>query len=214
MRETVPRALTAGGPRVFRPRDLAQLWAVPHKELVRLSEKGICRPIAHGYWLLLPLEAWGDARWRPSMESLAASLAAADFGRDEVALIRLSAARLLGVVPRARAAADVALPIRRHALETTYGTISFATRDVSQLNVQAATTELGKVWITTPEQTIVDLAADVDPDKLGSEAWAAVRTLARDADWEQVTEMAARQRRRAPVKRLARLLDERRAVRR
>jgi AbiEi antitoxin C-terminal domain len=213
MRETVPRALTAGGPRVLRPRDLADLWTLPHKELVRLSEKGICEQIAHGYWLLRPLEAWGDDDWRPSLEALAASLAIADFGKDNVALIKLSAAQLLGAVPRARAAADVAVPIRRHPMQTIYGPITFAKREVDQLDVQAVQTELGKFWITTPEQTIVDLARDVHSSARGSEAWTAVTTLRREADWDLVTELAGRQRRRSPVVQLAKLLGEDRALR-
>jgi AbiEi antitoxin C-terminal domain len=212
VRETVPRALTADGPRVLRPRDLADLWTVPHKELVRLSKKGICQQIAYGYWLLRPSEAWGDDAWRPSLEALAASLAIADYGNDNVALIRLSAARLLGAIPRARAAADVAVPIRRHPMQTIHGPITFADREVRQLDVQATQTELGKFWITTPEQTIVDLANDVDPAVRGSEAWTAVTTLRGDADWDLVTDLAGRQRRRSPVMRLAKLLAEDRAL--
>jgi predicted transcriptional regulator of viral defense system len=202
MREAVPRALTAPGPRVFRPRDLAGIWALPHKELARLETKGICRQVAHGYWLLAPLDAWGDDRWRPTIEGLGASLAAADFGQDNVAVANLGAARMLGVLPRARGSVDVVVPIRRHPTETEFGTIVFVCRQVPDLDVQLMTTDLGKAWVTTREQTLLDLARDPAAENKRGDVWRTIKTLATDADWDFLGELAARQRGGAALRRI------------
>jgi hypothetical protein len=202
MREGVPRELTALGPRVLRPRDLEHVWALPHKELARLEVKGICRQVAHGYWLLAPLDAWGDERWRPTVEGLGASLAAADYGQENVALIKLAAARMLGALPRARGEVDVAVPIRRHTTETNFGTVVFAQRKIQDLDVQLMTTDLGKAWVTTREQTLLDLAREAEAENKRGDVWRTLKTLAADADWNLVEDLAGRQRGGAALKRL------------
>ena len=125
-------------------------------------------------------------------------IAQADYGRDRVAVMGVSAARLLGHVPRALGVATVAVPKQRPALKTDVGTIRFVTRDVDRLDVQRGETELAQGWVTTPEQTLLDL---LDRPELGgltrSDVAEVAKSLAGLADLEEVLELGRRQRKRA-----------------
>ena len=68
-------------------------------------------------------------------------------------------ARVLGAIPRAVAVTVVAVPKQRPPLETDYGRILFVRRTLDTLDLERADTELTQGWITTPEQTVLDLAA-------------------------------------------------------
>jgi predicted transcriptional regulator of viral defense system len=117
---------------------------------------------------------------------------------DRVALVGVSAARLHGALPRALATAVVAVGEQRRALETEWGDIVFVTRDVGVLDVQRADTDLTMGWVTTIEQTLLDIAdrptlGGIDPPA-ASDVLAA---LAPRAEWGVVADLARRQRRRA-----------------
>ena len=89
---------------------------------------------------------------------MALGIAVADYGRDAVALMGSTAARLLGAIPRALATAVVAIPRQRPLLATTAGKVQFVTRKVERLDTQRVVTDMTTGWVTTSEQTVLDLA--------------------------------------------------------
>ena len=139
-----------------------------------------------------------DAYWQPDIEGVALGIAVADHGREAVTLMGPTAARLHGVIPRALATATVAVPRQRPALVTTVGRIQFVTRNVDKLDVQRTTTDITAGWMTTPEQTVLDLA---DRPNLGGIAPAtteeAITTLTHRCDLQLVAQLAQRQRKLA-----------------
>jgi predicted transcriptional regulator of viral defense system len=180
---------------VVRPRDLAHRWANPTKALARLSNAGLVRPLAHGYWLVPPADRLSDPAWRPELEALGLAVAAADYGAGAAALMGVSAARHLGAWPRAVGVAVVAVPRQRPPLVTPFGRVIFAERDTALLAVEPAETRLVTAATTTVEQTLLDLA---DRPGLGGlaprEVGEAVTALALRADWDEVLGLARRQR--------------------
>jgi predicted transcriptional regulator of viral defense system len=194
----IPRALASRQVRIIRPRDARDIYANPGNEFARLAKAGILTRIAHGYYAVPPIEAFGDPRWRPTPESVALGVGQADHGRDRVALVGISASRLLGIPPRAIAVGIVAIPTRRRPLETTAGRVVFWTRDVATLDTQSAKTELARGWATTPEQTLLDIA---ERPGLGgitmSTASETMWQLAPRADWLRVHRLSISQHRPA-----------------
>jgi hypothetical protein len=163
--------------------------------LRHLAHSALVRPVAHGYWLVPPAERLTDPAWRPEVEAVGLAVAAADYGAGNVALMGVSAARHHGALPRAVAAAVVAVPRRRPALDTAYGRIFFARRDTNRLAVEPAETALVTGMATTVEQTLLDLAnrpglGGIDPRQVGE----AISGLAVSADWAEVLEVARQQR--------------------
>ena len=142
---------------VLRPKDAAKLYAQPRAEFLRLEEAGVLLKIVHGYYALIP-EARRGLGWRPEIEALALSLGQADYGREEVALMHISAARIHGAIPRALAVAVLAVPKQRPELETKFGRIVFVKRNVLELETIKTETELAIGWVTSIEQTALDLA--------------------------------------------------------
>jgi hypothetical protein len=190
----VPADLWALNQLVVRPRDLAAIYARPDHEIARLHTLGALRLVAHGYWVVPPTAEVGNARWRPSIEDLALGLAAVDYGARAVALMGVSAARRLGAIPRALAAAVIATPKQRPALETAFGTITFVTRDVQRLQLVTQRGSGVAGYCTTVEQTVLDLA---DRPALGGlvphDAAKAIKALGVRADWGVVHGLAAEQ---------------------
>lgn len=204
----VPAEIATADPRLIRPRDLSGRYADPTKEVLRLAENGLLLRIAHGYYAVVPERNRGT-RWRPSIEALGLAIGQADYPFDDVAVMGVSAARLLGAIPRALGTAVVAVPKQRPALDTDFGTVRFVTRNVSQLDVQRGETELATGWVTTAEQTVLDLC---DRPELGDqerdEVAGAVRQLtSQDLDWELVARLASRQRKSPAAVRAARIAN-------
>jgi hypothetical protein len=106
-----------------------------------------------------------------------------------------TAARLHGAIPRALATATGAVPRTRRALPTTVGRIQFVKRDVDRLDVQRHATQITTGWITTTEQTVLDLA---DRPALGAigpaTAEEAITTLDARVDRQHIAELAVAQR--------------------
>lgn len=205
MRATpLPRELAARTLRVVRPRDAADLYRDPAREFRRLADADLLRPIARGYYVIPPTAALDDPEWQPSPESVALAIGQADHGRDAAALAAVSAARVLGAVPRGLATAVVAIPARRRPLNTSVAPIHFWNRQAQELDLQRVTTELAEGWVTTAEQTILDLA---DRPRLGGvgahTASEAIWDLAARSDWELVRELSRRQGREAAYARAA-----------
>jgi hypothetical protein len=153
------------------------------------------RRLASGYYAVVPQRRIGDARWRPDLHAAALGIAVADYGVDAVALMGTSAARHHGALPRAVAVAVVAGPRQRPALRLDVGEVVFVQRRFDQLDTERIDTELVSGWVTTIEQTLLDLA---DRPTLGGmtphSSDEAVRALAVRADWDRVAELAHRQR--------------------
>ena len=142
---------------VLRPRDASKIYTQPALQFKRLEKTGTLLKLAHGYYLHIP-EAMRGKAWRPEMEALALALGQADYGKNEVVLMHISAARIHGAIPRALALAVLAVPKQRPMLETKFGRIIFVKKDVSELQKMRIDTELGSGWTTNLEQTTLDLA--------------------------------------------------------
>lgn len=200
----VPPALAARDVRVMRPADAGVAYAHPRPEIARLTRRGALRRLAAGYYALVPQKNVGDPTWEPPLEAAAWGVAAADYGADSVALIGLSAARLHGAVPRALAVAVVAVPRQRPPLSFTFrqAKLLFVTRNVSRLDLERHSLELGDAYVTTVEQTVLDLAARPQLGGVPDEAAAAAGALLVRADRELLRELAKKQRRQATLRRL------------
>jgi len=185
--------LAQTGNRVVRPRDFEHAYSNVWAEFRRLERTGVLARVAHGYYTVVPEERRGRF-WQPTIEGGALGIATADYGAEAVALMGPSAARLLGAIPRALSTATVAVPRQRPALSTTIGSVHFVKRVVSRLDVQRVDTEITTGWVTTPEQTALDLAdrptlGAVSPDTVT----AAIVTLGGRVDHESVAKLAVQQ---------------------
>jgi predicted transcriptional regulator of viral defense system len=201
----VPPELTRRRNQVLRPRDAASVYAHPRAELARLTRTGALRHIATGYYVLSPPDRWGDDRWIPDVNSVALGIAQVDYGPD-VALMGISAARLHGAIPRALAVAIVAVPKQRPALDTDAGRIVFVKRDATRLDIERIDTPLATGWVTTIEQTLIDLAARPTLGGLAEQdSVEAIRALASRADWDLVRQLARDQHKPSAARAAARL---------
>lgn len=200
-----PPELARRSNRVLRPRDAASVYAHPRAELARLTRTGALRHVATGYYVLSPQDRWGDDRWIPDVNAAALGIAQVDYGAD-VALMGLSAARHHGAIPRALAVAVVAVPKQRPALDTAAGRIVFVKRDVPRLDLERIDTQLTSGWVTTVEQTLIDLAARPTLGGLTEQDTTdAIRALASRADWDLVRQLARDQHKPSAARTAARL---------
>jgi predicted transcriptional regulator of viral defense system len=200
----LPVRLTHRSVQVLKPLDAADVYAHPRAELRRLAGHGLVRRIAHGYYALVPQDRVDDPGWHPSPEAAGWGIAAADYGADTVCLMGLSAARIHAAIPRALAVAVIAVPKQRPHLRLMEpaADVQFVRRDVSKLDVERTTTSLGVGWVTTVEQTVLDLAARPQLGGVPKEAQAAATMLLQRADGALLFELATSQRRRATLRRL------------
>lgn len=201
----VPNTLTHRPMRVVRPQDGLASYTHPRPEFARLTRAGALHRIATGYYAVVPDNQVGE-HWVPELEATALGIAAADEGVDSVALMGLSAARVHAAIPRALAVAVVAAHRHRRPIELIdrSATVLFVRRDVHTLDLQRYSSELGSGWVTTVEQTILDLASRPSLGELPDEAQAALRALLPRADRTLVATLAEQQRRRAPLRRVLR----------
>ncbi len=194
----LPRSLAARPVKVVRPRDATGTYTNPGVQFRRLVDAGKLVRVAYGYYAIPPVEWSGDPHWRPTPESLALGIAMADYGRDDVVLCGVSAARLLGIPPRALATAVVTVPVRRPPIDTISGSITFWHRSTTDLDFNKVRTELATGWGATAEQALLDVA---DQPGLGGlpvlTASEVIWLLARRVDWSRVHDLSLRQRKRA-----------------
>jgi predicted transcriptional regulator of viral defense system len=187
---------------VVRPRDVADLYANASQELQRLAERGLLLRLAHGYYAVPPADWLGDGSWRPEIEAVAFGIAAVDQAVSGVAVAGISAARVLGLYPRALSAAVVATSVRRRPLATSVGRVHFWQRNLSALEAQTWRSELSQGRVTTIEQTLLDIASN--PRRGGVSIAAsqeALTGLSQAADWNRVHQLATRQSLGAPYRR-------------
>lgn len=190
----VPPEIAQAPLRTVRARDVTT-YAQPHKDLARLEDRGLLHRIADGFYVVVPQDRVGSS-WMPTLEGAAAGIGAAEFGAGQYALMSLTAARLHRAIPRAIAIAVVAAPRRRRTLQTVdrRATVLFRTRDIGALQVELMETDLGGCLVTTPEQTVLDLAYRPNIGELEGEATAAIHTLLPRCDRELMADIAATQR--------------------
>jgi predicted transcriptional regulator of viral defense system len=188
--------------RTLRPQQAAEVYAQPRAEVRRLEQRGALHRLAHGYYVVVPQEHLGHA-WMPALEAAAAGIATADFGPGTAVLMGVSAARLYGALPRAIGTAVVAVPAQRNAimLADRPATVRFVKRDTARLDAEQITTELGPTLVTTPEQTVLDLAHRPDLGAAADQVSDAVQVLLARADPDLLEELAAAQRLGASLRR-------------
>jgi predicted transcriptional regulator of viral defense system len=199
----VPPQLLRRPVRVLRPQDAEGVYAHPRPEFARLARGGALHRLATGYYAVVP-DDQVDRAWLPDIEAAALGIAAADQGVEAVALMGISAARVHGAIPRALGVAVVAAAGHRPSLRLAdrEATVLFVRRTVASLNLERTVAELGAGWVTTVEQTLLDLAARPDLGGLPEEAETAIHALLPRADRTLLTELAAAQRRRATLDRV------------
>jgi hypothetical protein len=162
-----------------------------------------------GYYALTPQRKLGDRTWRPELNAAALALAQVDYGTDGAALMGIGAARFHGAIPRALAVTVIAVPKQRPTLATTSGRIHFVRRDLQRLDLERATTELTMGWVTTIEQTLIDLAARPALGGLPEQDRVeALRALWARADHGICEDLARAQRRRAALRWAERVVTE------
>lgn len=198
----LPTALARAPLRTIRPRDAGMAYAHPRAQLARLTERGLLHRVADGYYIVIPHESIGR-HWLPDLEAAAAGIASAIYGIHDAVLMGVSAARLYGAIPRALAAAVVAVPKQHRpiALTDRPASVNFVKRDTSRLDAERIETSLGSALATTPEQTTLDLAhrpllgdAEVDVP-------AAIAALYKRSDPKRLEQIASDQRLTAALRR-------------
>ncbi len=185
---------------MLRPSDAEHIYAHPRPEFARLTYAGALHRVAAGYYAVVPDDRVG-ASWLPELEAVALGVAVTAGGVDAAALMGLSAARVHGALPRALSVAVVAVTRHRRALRLVdrEAEVLFVRRDVARLDVQRQQTELAQGWVTTVEQTVLDLAARPGLGGAPQEARAAAVALLPRAERQLLEELAVAQRRGPPL---------------
>lgn len=198
----LPASLASLPLRTFRPRDAEIAYPHPRTQLARLAERGLLHRVADGYYVVVPQEMVGHP-WLPSLEAAAAGIASAIYGADDAVLMGISAARILGAVPRALATAVVAVPKQHRpiALTDRSAVVRFVKRDTHRLDVERVQTPLGPALATTPEQTTLDLAHRPLLGDAEVEIPSAVAVLYERSDKNRVEAIAVDQRLTASLRR-------------
>ncbi|WP_396041202.1 type IV toxin-antitoxin system AbiEi family antitoxin [Aeromicrobium sp. UC242_57] len=184
--------LTQAPLRTVRPKDLADRYVNPRAALARMATQGAVVRLAHGYFVATPDDQ--SAHWKPTMEAAAAGIASAIFGQRDIVLMGITAARIHHAIPRALGSAVVASP-RQHrpvALDGG-GRVIFVARDTIALDARLEALETGRALVTTPEQTLLDLAKRPDLGGARDEALSALSNLASRVTWDKVDRLVDEQ---------------------
>lgn len=198
----VPPALANVPLRTVHAGHASEVYSHPRPQLARLARRGLLHHVARGYYVVVPHEHVGST-WLPSLEGASAGIAAATFGPRYAFLMGVSAARVHGAIPRALSLATVAAPRQRTLLQLTdrRAAVQFVKRDTARLDVEAVSTDLGKALVTSPEQTVLDIAHRPAMGGYEDEAPEAVRVLFSRCDASLLDELAAEQRLKAALAR-------------
>lgn len=191
----LPAGLAEAPLRTIRAGDASAIYAHPGPELARLAERGILRRVATGYYVVVPQDMVGRG-WLPDLEATAAGIASAIYGPENAILMGISAARLHGAIPRALAAAVITVPKQHRpiTLSDRSAIVQFVKRDTDTLDAERVQTPLGPALVTTPEQTILDLAHRPQLGDAEVDLRAAVAALYGRSDRERMATIAAEQR--------------------
>jgi predicted transcriptional regulator of viral defense system len=174
-----------------------------HPAFAHLVRRGMLHRIAAGYYSLVPGDKVGDS-WQPKIEAASWGIAAADDGPRSVSLMGLSAAKAHGAVGATLTAGVIATTRSRPPIRFTdrEGTAYFIRRDPAKLRIKRHTTDLGPGWITTVEQTLLDLATYPQLGGHPEEARAAITGLIDKADPHVLASLATAQRRQGALDRI------------
>ena len=199
----VLRLIVRAPMRTVRAPDLAGVYAFPGPALSALARRGVVHRLAHGIYCAVSPEHVGGT-WRPTIEAAAGAIATALYGDRIPILTGLTAARVHLSLPRAIGVGYVAVPNQRRPMRLADrdGGIRFVMRAVAKLDAVAVATELGQALVTTPEQTVLDLAR-ADPRAEDLDAQEAINALWPECDPALLGAIAARQRMRATYARIA-----------
>src|SRR5450830_183920 len=202
-RSDVVRRAARAPLRTSRTAELAFAYAHPRQEVREIERRGLLHRLAHGIYCAVPSES-DPATWRPTLEAATAAVATALYGDRVPVLTGLTAARMHRALPRMIGVGYVAVPTRRRALRLADrdSEVRFVTRAVAELDAVAMATELGPALVTTPEQTVLDLAR-ADPRAEDLDAQEAIAALWPECDPAVLEEIAGRQRMRATYARVA-----------
>ncbi|MBO0882153.1 MAG: hypothetical protein J2P17_17815 [Mycobacterium sp.] len=198
----LPVAFAQAPLKTIRPRDATAVYAHPRSQLVRLADNGLLHRLADGYYVVVPQDMLGR-KWIPGLEAAAAGIATAIYNHDDIVVMGPSAARLHGVIPRALTTAIVAVP-RQHRpidLSDRIAVVHFVRRDTTRLDAERIRTELGPALVTTPEQTVLDLAHRPTLGNSAVDVPAAVAALYARSEKQRLWKLAAEQRRLASLRR-------------
>lgn len=198
----LPTGLALAPMKTIRPIDAARHYAHPRSQLVRLNERGILHRLTDGYYVVVPQDMVGRG-WMPGLETAAAGIASAIYGPDDIVVMGVSAARMHRALPRALATATVAVPQQHRpiALSDRTAIVRFVKRNTQGIDAERYDTELGPTLVTTPEQTVLDLAHRPDLGDAEIDVPAAVAALYERSDEDRLQTLATEQRRGASLKR-------------
>ena len=198
----VLRLIARAPMRTVRAPDLAGVYAFPGPALAALARRGVVHRLAHGIYCAVPPEHVGGA-WRPAIEAATAAIATVLHGDRVPILTGLTAARVHQALPRAIGVGYAAVPTQRRPMHLADrdGEIRFVVRAVANLDAVAVTTELGQVLVTTPEQTVLDLAR-ADPRAEDLDTQEAIDALLPQCEQAVLERIATHQRMRATHARL------------
>jgi hypothetical protein len=201
----LPAGLARVPLRTVRAQHANDIYAYPGQELARLTDRGLLHRVAKGFYVVVPQEMVGRS-WLPSLEATAAGIASAIYGPDNAVLMGVSAARALGAIPRALATAVVAVPDQHRpiTLIDRPGVVRFVKRDTEVLDAERVETALGPALVTSPEQTVLDLAHRPELGDAEVEVPSAVAVLYQRCDTQRLETIAAEQRRMASLRRAQR----------
>jgi predicted transcriptional regulator of viral defense system len=191
----LPGELAKAPLRTVRAQAARTTYAHPGPELARLAERGVLHRVAIGYYVVVPQDMMGR-RWLPDLEAAAAGIASAIYRPENAILMGISAARALGAIPRALATAIVAVPKQHRpiSLVDRSAVVQFVKRDTDTLDAERVQTQLGPALVTTPEQTVLDLAHRPQLGNAEVDTPGAVAALYNRSDRERMRTIAAQQR--------------------
>ena len=198
----LPAALGGAPLRTVRAADASAAYAYPGPELARLAGQGLLLRVANGYYVVVPQNMVGRP-WVPDLDATAAGIASTIYGAERAVLMGISAGRVLGAIPRALATAVVAVPKQHRSIQLNDrpSVVRFVKRDTDGLDVERIETPLGPALVTTPEQTVLDLAHRPQLGDAGDDVPAAVAVLYRRSDKQRLEVLAADQRLTASLRR-------------
>jgi len=199
---SLPAVLAGASLRTIRAQDAGAIYTFPGPELARLADRGLLQRVAHGYYVVVPQDMIGR-EWAPSLEAAAAGIASAIYGPTHAILMGVTAARVLGAIPRALATAVVAVPGQHRPIRLKDGrsVVRFVKRGIDRLDAERVETPLGSALVTTPEQTLLDLAHRPELGDARDEVPAAITALYRRSDRQRLEALAAEQRLVASLRR-------------
>lgn len=195
----VPPELVRRG-RVLRPVDAEGIYAHPRPEFQRLEEAGGLHRLANGLYAVVPDDRVGTT-WLPDLEAVAIGVGGVGARPDAAALMGISAARIHDAIPRVINVATVAVARHRRnvVLADRDAEIVFVRRDLTTLDLERRHSELGDGWVTTIEQTALDLIARPQLGGAPDAAREAVDALLSRSDLDLLRQLAREQHRYRPV---------------